>query len=330
MKTTEVLQAWGRILTGRAPSLSIEITRECPLACPGCYAYNDDHLNNGVPLRELPDLRGAALVDGVIALAKERRPLHISIVGGDPMVRLFELEELLPTLTGMGIHCQIVTSAFRKIPAHWKSMPRVGVVVSIDGQQPEHDKRRRPATYDRILKNVADARITVHCTVTRQMTVRPGYLSEFVAFWEERPEVEKIWISLYTPQKGEISSERLTADDRRRVVAELLEMRSRSPKLDLAEGLIEAYLAPPSSPKLCTFARTTETISADLVTRITPCQFGGDPDCSQCGCIASAGLHAVANHRLFGIVRTGSIYDVSEAIGRRIRRSRRLVEEPAR
>jgi hypothetical protein len=34
-----IFSAWGRILAGHTPALSIEITRECPLHCPGCYAY---------------------------------------------------------------------------------------------------------------------------------------------------------------------------------------------------------------------------------------------------------------------------------------------------
>ena len=42
-----IVQAWGKILTGYRPNLSIEITRECPLRCPGCYAYGDDHLGGG-------------------------------------------------------------------------------------------------------------------------------------------------------------------------------------------------------------------------------------------------------------------------------------------
>ena len=116
MRTVEILRAWGRILDGRAPSLSIEITRECPLRCPGCYAYNEDHLNTGVGLRELRDYKRDDLVERVLALVRDRKPLHLSIVGGDPMVRFFELEELLPQLTAMGVHCQVVTSAFRRIP----------------------------------------------------------------------------------------------------------------------------------------------------------------------------------------------------------------------
>jgi pyruvate-formate lyase-activating enzyme len=56
MKRSEVFRAEGRILTGRYPSLSIEITRGCPLRCPGCYAYEPEHLGNEVgPLRSFAD-----------------------------------------------------------------------------------------------------------------------------------------------------------------------------------------------------------------------------------------------------------------------------------
>jgi len=297
--------------------MSIELTRECPLRCPGCYAYNEGHLNNGVPLRQLQDFRRDDLVERVLALVRDRKPLHLSIVGGDPMVRFFELEELLPQLTAMGIHCQVVTSAFRRIPPEWFENPKVSCVVSIDGLQPEHDVRRKPATYERILRNIDGCRITIHCTVTRQMVARPGYLDEFMAFWSPRPEITKVWMSLYTPQRGEVSAERLRPEDREAVVRDLLELRARYPKLDLPEGLLRVYLDPPDSPDDCVFAGTTETISADLVTRVTPCQFGGDPDCSECGCIASAGLKAVARHRLPGGLRVGAIYERSLKIGRR-------------
>jgi hypothetical protein len=39
-------------------------------------------------------------------------------------------------------------------------------VGSIDGLQPEHDERRRLATYDRNLKHIQGHHIMVHCTVT--------------------------------------------------------------------------------------------------------------------------------------------------------------------
>jgi MoaA/NifB/PqqE/SkfB family radical SAM enzyme len=314
--------AWGRILTGHIPAMSIEITRECPLHCPGCYAYGDDHLGGDITLREVRDFKGQQLVAGVLGLIDRYRPLHVSIVGGEPLVRYRELDTLLPILAKRAIYTQLVTSAVREIPKHWHGLPRFSIVVSIDGLQPEHDARRTPATYDRILKHIAGHKITVHCTVTRQQVQRAGYIEEFLRFWSERTEVEKIWCSLYTPQIGEISDERLRPADRERVVADLLALRLRFPKLALPKGLIEVYATPPDSPDECVFARTTMTISADLTTRITPCQFGGNPDCSNCGCIASAGLAAMARHQLFGFIPVGSIFNGSLKLGQRMKRLR--------
>jgi MoaA/NifB/PqqE/SkfB family radical SAM enzyme len=317
-----LLSAWGRILTGYIPALSIEITRECPLQCPGCYAYNDDHLGGDVTLRQVRDFKGQELVDGVMALVERHKPLHVSIVGGEPLVRYRELQTILPLLAARGIHSQLVTSAVREIPAEFKHIRRLSIVVSIDGLQPEHDVRRTPATYDRILKHIAGHSITVHCTVTRQQVNRPGYIADFLAFWSAREEVAKIWISLYTPQVGEVSAERLSPADRERVVADLLALRLRYKKLALPKGLIEVYAEPPDSPDECVFARATTTISADLTTRITPCQFGGTPDCSSCGCIASAGLAAVARHQLFGFIPVGSLFSGSLKVGAHVRRLR--------
>ena len=317
-----ILPAWGRILAGYTPAMSIEITKECPLRCPGCYAYGDDHLGGELTLREVRDFKGEELIDGILALVDRHKPLHLSIVGGEPLVRYRELNTLLPLLSQRGLHVQIVTSAVREIPAAWRTIPRLSLVVSIDGLQPEHDVRRAPATYDRILKHIAGHSITVHCTVTRQLVNRSGYIEEFLRIWSARPEVEKIWVSLYTPQLGEVSDERLRPIDRERVVADLMALRLSFPKLALPKGLIEVYANPPDSPDECVFARTTSTISADLTTRITPCQFGGAPDCSNCGCVASAGLAAVARHKLFGFVPVGSIFAGSLKVGESMRRLR--------
>jgi MoaA/NifB/PqqE/SkfB family radical SAM enzyme len=321
-----IVSAWGRILAGYTPALSIEITRECPLHCPGCYAYGDDHLGGDFTLRQLSDFKGQELVDRLLALVDRHRPLHVSIVGGEPLVRYRELNTILPELAARGIYTQVVTSAVREIPAQWAQIKRLHISVSIDGLQPEHDARRTPATYDRILKHIAGHQITVHCTVTRQQVNRPGYLEEFLRFWSEREEVRKIWISLYTPQIGEVSAERLTAGDRQRVVSDLRALRLRYAKLEAPAGLIDAYANPPASPDECVFARTTWSVSADLTTKITPCQFGGTPDCANCGCIASAGLTALARHKLGGFVPVGSIFTGSVKIGETVRRVRPLGE----
>jgi sulfatase maturation enzyme AslB (radical SAM superfamily) len=313
--THQILQAWGKILKGERPSLSLEITRECPLRCPGCYAYDDAHLGGGQTLRDLVDRKGQALVDGVLEVVDRLKPLHLSIVGGDPLVRFRELEVLIPLLLKRGIHVQIVTSAFRTLGANWASLPRLHIVVSIDGLQPEHDVRRAPATYARILKNIVGQRVTVHCTVTSQMMKRPGYLAEFLEFWTPRPEVKKVWFSLFTPQVGDQLPEILTAEERAGAIAEMTQLRKQYPKLDMPEVLISQFASPPQSPRDCVFALTTQTLSADFRTKITPCQFGGNPDCASCGCIASMGLAAIADHKLAGILSVGSIFKASIQFG---------------
>lgn len=315
MQTSEILRAWGKILKGERPSLSLEITRECPLRCPGCYAYEDAHLGGGITLRELNDRKGQELVKGVLEVVDRLKPLHLSLVGGDPLVRYRELEILVPLLLDRGVHVQIVTSAFRIIPPLWATLPHLNVVVSIDGLQPEHDIRRQPATYERILKNIAGQKITIHSTITGQLMKRPGYWRAFLEFWTPRPEIQKVWFSLFTPQIGDDLPEMLTAEERQQVMAELLELRKDFPKLDMPEGLIRQIASPPHSPQECVFALTTQTISADLQTQITPCQFGGNPDCSSCGCVASLGLAAISEHKLGGLIPVGAIFKASIRLG---------------
>jgi MoaA/NifB/PqqE/SkfB family radical SAM enzyme len=332
VRTSDIVKAWGRILNGERPSLSIEITRECPLRCPGCYAYEDAHLGGGgITLRGLRDRKGQELIDGVLEVVDRLRPLHLSIVGGDPLVRYRELETMVPMLLDRGIHVQLVTSAFRPMAPAWATFAHMNIVVSIDGLQPEHDIRRAPATYDRIVKNIAGQKITVHCTVTGQMMKRPGYLREFLEFWHPRKEIHKIWFSLFTPQVGDHLPEILEPQERRQAIADMLELRKQFPKLDMPEGMIRQFATPPHSPEECVFALTTRTISADLETKIVPCQFGGNPDCASCGCIASMGLAAVAAHKLGGFIPVGAIFRASVRIGQaRAKRSEELPAIPGR
>ncbi len=320
MKKIDIFRGWGRILSGHYPMLSVEITRECPLRCPGCYAYQPEHLGELGPLRTLADYKGQQLIDGVLALVRRYRPIHLSIVGGEPLVRFRELDVLLPRLDKMGVEVQLVTSAVRPIPSEWAKIEALHLAVSIDGLQPDHDRRRAPATYERILQNIVGHSINVHCTVTHQMVGRANYFEEFLSFWSARPEVRKIWFSLFTPQVGEEATEILSADERAAVLKELARLRPLFSKMDLPEVVLEGYRHPPQSPDDCIFARTTISITADLQGKITPCQFGGNPDCSQCGCVASAGLKAIGDYQVLGVLPVKSIFFASERLGRTVAR----------
>jgi MoaA/NifB/PqqE/SkfB family radical SAM enzyme len=320
MKLKKIVPAWAGILRGHRPFLSLEITRECPLRCPGCYAYEPNHLGAGSsPLRQLSDFNGEALIAGVLGLVRRLRPLHLSIVGGEPLVRYRELGVLLPKLAKLGVEVQLVTSAVRPIPAEWNTLPNLHLVVSVDGLAAEHDIRRSPATYSRVLQNIAGQQIVVHCTITRALLCRPTYLREFASFWSNRCEVRKIWFSLYTPQEGDDSAERLRPQDRLAALEELSQLRYSYPKVHLPNVVLNGYYHPPSSPEECIFAQTTNCISADLATRITPCQFGGRPVCSECGCIASAALASIGKYKLGGLVPVSKVFAVSKRVGERFR-----------
>lgn len=330
LRPREVLTAWGRILTGRVPLLSIEITRECPLSCPGCYAYGDAHLGGGVTLSQLSDFHGDALVNGVLDLVRKHKPMHVSLVGGEPLVRHRELSRILPELGEMGVFTLVVTSAVIPIPAEWMKIPRVRVAVSVDGLPEEHDIRRKPATYERILQNIEGREINVHWVITRPMLARPGYLDEYVAFWNARREVNRIWVSVYTPQIGEQSPETLALDDRAAVAQQLPNLAKRYPKLLFGEGLAQALLRPPKDPSACLFAKMSANYSADLRTRVEPCVFGGTPDCSQCGCAISTGLHWVRDVKLAGPLKVDHFIEGSLNVGRFVSRVGSRPVQPSR
>lgn len=302
-------------MAGETPFLSLEITRECPLNCPGCYAYQPDHAGCGSSLRQIAEYRGKDLVKGVLDLTERLRPLHVSLVGGEPLLRWRELDELLPELNRRGIEVQLITSAVLPVPPRWAEFEMLHLVVSVDGIEAEHNKRRFPATYDRILANIRGHTVIVHCTVTRRM-IGNNDLREFTQFWSVRGEVRKIWFSLYSPQENEESEERLSPQDRLEVVKELGSVREQFPKVQMPKQIRQALLRPPQSPEQCLFAQVTTCLSADFKTRILPCQMGGRPVCGECGCMAAAGLTAIGNFRLGGLVPIFSLFTLSRKIGR--------------
>ncbi len=327
MQVGDIMRAWGMILQGQKPTLSIEITKECPLRCPGCYAFEDQHLGTGVNLRQLGDFKGDELVRRILKLADEHRPLHLSLVGGDPLVRYREVGQVLP-------HCWPVES----LPVGLQRVPGDDGCTEVyaglrsrcrwTGSHP-CSMPAQTATYERILKNISNQRVTIHCTITGQMMKRQGYLEEFIQFWSGVDAVEKVWFSMFTPQRGDEMPEILTTAERAEAIRVIHDLRERYPKVAMPKRLVDHFNSPPSSPSDCIFSQVTETISADFQTSITPCQFGGDPDCSQCGCMASMALAAVGAYKVGGLIPAGALFRGSVKIGamRRAMRDQPAVNE---
>ncbi len=250
---------------------------------------------------DLTDLRGNRLVERILNLVEWHDPLHVSLVGGVPLIRHRELSRVLPVLSQpRNLLSMVVTSAVIPIPVEWCALPRVTVAVSVDGLSQDHDVRRAPATYERILKNIEGRKVNIHCTIVRPHMEQSGYLDRFLQFWSARPEVNRIWFSVYTPQRNEVAAEILTPQQRLRLAEELPALSARYPKLMLPEGMARAFAAPPASPADCLFSRMSVNYTADLETTVEPCVFGGNPDCSQCGCSISAGLHWIGGLHVAG------------------------------
>lgn len=324
MKPLNVFQSWGKVLIGKIPMLSIEVTRECPLHCPGCYAYGESHLGEGGPnLRSVSDYRGDALVAGIFRLIDEHAPLQVSLVGGEPLIRHRELSRVLPELSRRGIYTMVVTSAVTPIPAEWTRLPKITVAVSVDGNPEDHDVRRKPATYERILRNIKGRKVNVHWTVVRNNVEQPGYMDRYLEFWNRQPEVDRIWVSVYTPQLDENSAERLTADNRRTLAEYFSSVADRFPKLTMHKGLMDAFLVPPTSPSSCLFSKLSVNYTADLNTRVEPCVFGGAPNCAECGCSVSMGMHWMGELKVAGPLRARHLIRGSLAVGRTINRAAR-------
>ncbi len=303
--------------------LSIEVTRECPLRCPGCYAYNDSHLGEGGPsLRSLSDYRGSDLVSGIYRLVDEHQPLQVSLVGGEPLMRHRELSKVIPELSRRGIYTLIVTSGVIPIPRAWCATPRVTVAVSVDGNPEDHDLRRKPATYERILKNIEDRTVNIHWTIVRNNIERPGYMERYLNFWNARPEVNRIWVSVYTPQLNEESPERLTPENRKQLAGFFRSIGATYPKLSMHSGLMDAFVSPPEAPSSCLFSKLSVNYTADLSTRVEPCVFGGSPNCAECGCSISMGLHWLGNVNVMKPLKARHLIHGSLAIGRAVNRIR--------
>ena len=162
------------------------------------------------------------------------------------------------------------------------------------------------------------------------MLERYGYLDDDFAFWSSRPEVYQIWMSTYTPQIGEQTPEMITPDSRRQFAANIDRWRTQYPKLLLDSRMSHAFLHPPASPSACTFARMSVNYTADLNSRVEPCIFGGEPDCSQCGCAISVALHGIQAVKIKRSATVGHLIRGSMAIGRFSNRLRPQLPTPSR
>ena len=281
---------------GYKPSLSIEITRECPLRCPGCYAYGDDHLGGDVTLRAGPRLQGPGARSTASSRSSiEHKPLHVSIVGGEPLVRYRELNDD-PAAARRARHLHAARHERRAADSDRVGAASAGCRSSSRSTacspSTTSGARRRPTIASSSTSPGTRSRCTARSRGSRCSATATSRSSS--QFWSANAGRRGRSGSACTRRRSaRCRPSGCTPDDRERVVADLMALRPRYPKLQMPEGLIErlreAAASRPTSASSRRRRRASRPTSSDA---ITPCQFGGKPDCSNCGCIASAGLGA--------------------------------------
>ena len=143
------------------------------------------------------------------------------------------------------------------------------------------------------------------------------YLRDFARTWSLQTNVWKIWFSLFTPQIGDRSPQRLKAADRATAIDRIAALPSLYPKVYAPGVVLDGYRHPPDSPSECIFAQITSCVSVDLSTPVVPCQIGGRPECSECGCIAAAGFASIGKVKLAGLLKVSDVFVLSKKLGER-------------
>jgi hypothetical protein len=121
---------------------------------------------------------------------------------------------------------------------------------------------------------------------------------------------------------GEQSPERLMREDREFLARRLAVLRLHYPKLLMNDGIAASFIHPPKNPDECLFAKMSANFSADLRSRVEPCVFGGTPECSECGCAISSGLHWIRTLHVAGPVTINHFIGSSIRVGRLANRIR--------
>ena len=242
-------------------------------------------------LRELADLKGEALVAGVLEArraAQARSTCRSSAASRSCATA--SSTSCCRSSPREGMHVQVVTSAVRPIPEAWAQHP----AAADRGVDRRAARRARRAPRARHLRPHPEA---------HRRAPDHGALHGHAAACAARRLPARSSCSSGRPTRtrgrsGSASTRRRSARSRRSGCGPRIARgwcgparpaRALSEAAD-AEGLDRGVRrSRRRRPTSASSRRTTHCVSSDLQRRITPCQFGGNPDCAQCGCIASAG-----------------------------------------
>ncbi len=136
----------GRSSPGAVGNLALFLTQSCNLACSYCYGDSGTYGGGGLMSSET----GRAAVDWLLASSGDARELRIGFFGGEPLLNLPVLQEVVAYARGRTAACgkevsfSITTNAtlIDDDVAVYLAAERIRPLVSCDGPPEVHDRQR--------------------------------------------------------------------------------------------------------------------------------------------------------------------------------------------
>lgn len=263
---------------------SIDVTAKCNLRCEHCYFFSYDQDKH----KELTEDEWLQKIE---AMQRGKKPFYsCTWVGGEPLLRRNLIEK--------GKHLfranRVVTNGTLPLP-DW---PDVEFHISVDGTKEYHDRVRGAGCYEKIKKNLsnaklADVNVAIACCLHRgNVDCIEALLDE----WSRVPNIRHVLFDFFTPIKGVKEDLWLTFEERDHVLEKLTKLKK--------ERYGDFIGAPPLTFKLmrsdkkhkavgknCVFVNHGTAFDASGNIK-KPCVIGPQADCSRCGCIVPYSVKA--------------------------------------
>lgn len=270
-----------RVYQKKPFAFSFNLTDRCPNNC-NCYWRAQSRTG------EMPD-------DEVISFFKQMKTSgyrHATIIGGEPYVR----PKLLPAVTSIMDANWIVTSGVLPL----MNLPRTTHFISIDGQDAKtHDRvRRNHGLFRRVFKNIqqfrkaSNAPVYLHSVLNQ---INYQQIRGILSFWIRGKMVNGVIMSTITPIYGIRSELWLTTNQKKWIVAELLEAKKEFGDFLCMTNSMIAHLHPDNTAKLTPEKCGTAIYSPSFDAKgnkMAQCVLSDKAKCSECGCVITAMMNA--------------------------------------
>lgn len=244
---------------------TFDVSADCPLRCAHCYFYAQP-----APPASLP---AEAYLQRLVRLRDGHRLTTALWVGGEPLTR----PELLVRAARLFSRNAVATSGLLPVPDELDA----GLLVSIDGLEPEHDRLRGRGAWRRTLRALERLRprpFALQLTLTALTLSAIDSLPQLVA----ETGAAGVLVGFYT---GAASSPLApSAATRARAVERLLGVKARAPGVVLnSEASLDLLGRRSGIHATCPY-RNGELAFDALLKRKRPCTYGAAADCESCGC----------------------------------------------